>query len=990
VTDKEKMGPNLFTIPLSADFARSLAKGLIARLGADRLALSRTVIYLPTRRAARGFGEAFAQELGGSALLPQFRALGDSEEDELVFDAISEGADLPAAIDPIRRQLLLAALVRRWDAQARGGTLSLAQGLAMADSLAALMDEAERQGASLEGLNDLAPPALAAHWQDVLVFLDLIQSAWPQILKEEKRMNPGARRNAALALATEKLAKHPPQDMVIAAGTTGSILATARLLAAIANLPNGAVVLPGLDRALDEKSWRDLDAGHPQFGMKQLLEQIGGERGQVADWDGPASNPGRDLLLRETLRPAPTTDAWRALAEQGTDQIARGLEGLSLIAANDPAEEALAIALALRHTLEQETRTAALVTPDRNLARRVAAELTRWDIAIDDSAGRPLAHTGAGAFLSLVAEAAEARFAPVPLLALLKHPFTTLGGEPGPFRAMARLLDKYVLRGPRPDPGLDGIANAIAAARADKRKPAEKLAELQTSWQAIAAILVPLEQVFEKKQTALTALIKIHLAAAEKLSCSDVKTCPLWRGPDGEAAGLLFHNLLEAASGLPEIEPASYPSLLRALAMKTPVRPPARHRAIAILGPLEARLQHFDLTILGGLNEGTWPAAVAADPWFSRSMRRTLGLEQPERRIGLAAHDFAGLAAGREVLFTRALKTEGVPTIASRWLQRLTQLTQGLGLEKNLQAQTDYLAMARSFASVAPGPRIRRPTPTPPVSARPRRLSVTEIENWLRDPYAIYARHVLKLQPLDALDEDVGPMERGTVFHKALELFVARTPGALPADALDRLVAIAEKVFAEAQIPAAQRAIWRPRFFSAAEWFVAQEQARRGGITASRVEVSGRLSFDAPAGAFLLTGKADRIDLLAGGAAAILDYKTGSLPEKKWMMSFLTPQLPLEAAMLAEGGFAGLPAMEARELIYLRLSGGAKGGEERSFDGAMAAEAKARLAQRIVWFDDPATPYHSRVAPHSAKSVGDYDHLARVREWAPSGWTEEP
>ena len=982
-------GPRLFTIPLGADFARSLAKGLIARLDGDRLALARAVIYLPTRRAARGFGEAFAQELGGSALLPQFRALGDSEEEDLLFDAISEGADLPPAIDPIRRQLLLAALVRRWDAQARGGTLSLAQALAMADSLAALMDEAERQGASLQGLSDLAPPALAAHWQDVLVFLDLIQSAWPQILKDEGRMNPGARRNAALALAAERLVKHPPQDMVIAAGTTGSILATARLLAAIAALPNGAVVLPGLDRDLDEKSWRDLESGHPQFGMKQLLEQIGGERDQVADWDEPASNPGRELLLRETLRPAPTTDAWRALAEGGTGQIARGLEGLSLIAANDPAEEALAIALALRHTLEQGSRTAALVTPDRNLARRVAAELTRWDIAIDDSAGRPLAHTGAGAFLSLVAEAAEARFAPVPLLALLKHPFATLGGEPGPFRAMARLLDKYVLRGPRPDPGLAGISRAIAVARGGKRKPAEKLAELESWWQTLAVILAPLEQVFENNQTALTDLIEIHLAAAEKLSCSDAKACPLWRGPDGEAASLLFHNLLEAVVGLPQIEPASYPSLLRALAMKTPVRPPARHRAIAILGPLEARLQRFDLTILGGLNEGTWPASVAADPWFSRPMRRTLGLEQPERRIGLAAHDFAGLAAGPQVIFTRALKAEGVPTIASRWLQRLTQLTEGLGLDRKLQAPTDYLAMARSFAAITPGQRIRRPAPTPPVASRPRRLSVTEIETWLRDPYAIYARHVLRLRKLDALDEDVGPLERGTVFHLALELFVSRYPGALPADALDRLIAIADEVFASAQIPAAQRAIWRPRFISAAEWFVAQEQARRVGIATSHVEVSGRLSFEAPAGPFLLTGKADRIDLLAGGGAAILDYKTGGLPEKKWMVSFLTPQLPLEAAMLAAGGFAGLPALETRELIYLRLSGGAKGGEERIFDGATAAEAKARLAQRIAWFDDEKTPYHSRIAPHSAKSVGDYDHLARVREWAPSGWTEE-
>jgi ATP-dependent helicase/nuclease subunit B len=999
VTDREKTGVNLFTIAAGEDFAQSLARGLIARMGHEPLALSRSIIYLPTRRAARGFGESFASLLGGSALLPQFRALGggsggDDEDDELDFDSVSQGMDLPPAIDPVRRQLLLAALIRRWDMAARGGALNAVQALNLGDSLAALMDEVERQGADLGKLKELAPPHLAAHWNDVTGFLELIRDNWPGILKEEGCINPAARRNAALTLLTDRLAKRPADDqtsggMVIAAGSTGSIPATARLLSAIARLPNGAVVLPGLDRKLDEKSWSDLDPGHPQFGMKQLLEQIGGARGAVADWDGGDARPDRVLLLREALRPAPTTDAWRAIADRGAGAIANGLNGLSLIAANDPAEEALAIALALRHALENETRTAALVTPDRNLARRVAAELTRWDIAIDDSAGRPLAHTSAGAFLSLVVEAAEAKFAPVPLLALLKHPFATLGGEPGPFRAEARLLDRYVLRGPRPDPGLAGIRQAIAAARANKRKPAEILEGLAAWWDRIGAILEPLERCFAQKETSLAGLIQIHLAAAEKLACHDPKDCPLWRGPDGEAAAEMFNNLLEAASGLPEGEPRSYPALLRALAMKVPVRPRFARRAIAILGPLEARLQHFDLTILGGLNEGTWPSAPPADPWFSRPMRIALGMELPERRIGLAAHDFAILAAGPEVLLTRAVKADGAPTIASRWLERLTQLTRGLGLAEKLKPPADYLAMARALSDVPPAPRIRRPAPTPPVTARPRRLSVTEIETWLRDPYAIYAKHVLKLLPLDALDEEVGPLERGTVFHRALELFVGRYPGTIPADALARLVAIAEEVFAGAQIPGAQRAIWRPRFLSAARWFVAQERERRGGITASHLEVPGRMTFDAPGGAFLLTGKADRIDMLAGGGAAILDYKTGSLPDKKWMVSFLTPQLPLEGAILVAGGFDGLPVLEPHELIYLRLSGGAKGGETKVYEGVMAADAKARLAERIAWFDDAATPYHSRVAPHSAKSIGDYDHLARVREWAPSGWTEE-
>ncbi len=250
---------------------------------------------------------------------------------------------------------------------------------------------------------------------------------------------------------------------------------------------------------------------------------------------------------------------------------------------------------------------------------------------------------------------------------------------------------------------------------------------------------------------------------------------PIWRDEDGEAAAIFFDEFREAAPGLPPLDPHAYPGLLRALAMKVPVRPRFnRHRAIAILGPLEARLQSFDLVILGGLNEGSWPGAASADPWFSRPMREKLGLEQPERSIGLAAHDFAMLAAGGEVLITRAAKVEGAPTIASRWLQRMMQLTAGLGLRDRRRPvcprRARALRMSQALEQAQP------PMPKPPTEARPRKLSVTEIETWLRDPYAIYAKHVLKLKPLDPLDAPIGPLERGQALHRALELYKRRFP----------------------------------------------------------------------------------------------------------------------------------------------------------------------------------------------------------------------
>jgi ATP-dependent helicase/nuclease subunit B len=982
--------PAVFTIAASAPFAETLARGLIARAGDDPLALSSAIIYLPTRRAARGFGDAFAKVMGGAALLPQFRPLGDSEEDDLLFDAASEGLELAPAIAPLRRQLLLARLIRQWDQAGRDGLLSFAQSAALADSLAKVMDEVETQGCDLEKLKDLAPADLAEHWEGVTRFLDVIRTQWPDILAEEKTLNPAARRRMALKALAARLAASPPQGLVIAAGSTGSIPATAELLSVIARLPQGAVVLPGLDQKLDAESWSELEdqPGHPQFGLRQLLHTIGAEREDVTDWFAVDTNPAREMLLSETLRPAPTTDAWRALAEKGSGEIGEGLKNIALVQAADPAQEALAIALALREALETPGRTAALVTPDRNLARRVASEMARWDVTIDDSAGRPLAHTAAGSFLCLVAEAAEARFAPVPLLALLKHPFARRGQDGAAFRAHARELDRWCLRGPRPDPGLAGIAAAIEKSGKAKRPlPADGLKALAAWWNEIAILLAPLEKLFAQKDAPLDSLLETHVAAAQALACNETTNCILWANDDGQAAFELVASLRLAMEKLDPIEPGSWPPLFRSLAMKVPVRAAfGRHPRLAILGPLEARLQRYDLTVLGGLNEGAWPQAAGTDPWFSRPMRTTLGLEQPERSIGLSAHDFAMLAAGPCVLLTRALKADGTPTIASRWLQRLQQLTRGLDLEQALAPKLDYARTAARLMEVPQGPRLPRPAPTPPVATRPRRLSVTEIETWLRDPYAIYAKHVLKLRPLDALDEAIGPLERGTALHKALELFIDRYKDGLPDDAEQQLTAIADQVFADAGIPRAALALWRPRFAAAAKGFIAFERSRCDAIAASRTEIQGKLAL----GTFTLTGVADRIDVLKDGSAAILDYKTGAAPSKKQVTQLLSPQLPLEAAMLAQDGF-GIGEHIAEQLIYLSLASEKQARTPRLIGDAqvLADEAAAHLIRRIAWFDDPATPYRSRVKPYRADIAGDYDHLARVREWSPSGWAEE-
>ncbi len=990
-----KTSANILTIPAGAPFAETLARGLIARFdpGRDPLALSAATIFLPTQRAARTLTETFAKLLGGAALLPQMRPLGEVDEDEFLFDGdAADELSLPPAIAPLKRRFLLARLIQRWDETRRGQRLSFAQAASLARGLAHFQDEAETQGADLSRLDDLVPAHLARHWEDVRRFLSILRDAWPAVLAAEGAVNPIARRNEALRLLAARYAARGAGGPVIAAGSTGSIPATAELLRVIATMPDGMVVLPGLDQALDEESWQRLDEGHPQFGMKQLLERIGLARGDVRVWDGAVESP-RALLLRETLRPAPTTDAWQALAQAGTAPVAAGLKDFALIEAAHPQEEASAIALILRELLETPGRTAALVTPDRGLARRVAVEMARWDIAIDDSAGKPLASTPPGAFLTLLADAAHADFAPVALLALLKHPLAAGGEAPAEFRRKARALDRYVLRGPRPDAGFDGILRALEAEDAHETRLAI-YGELKAWLAGVADKLQPFAEALKAGEIALSRLVELHGEAAEALAATPERIGAevLWRGDAGRAARQLLDEATLAA-GDTKVDGASYAALLRTLALEKHVRLPyGGHPRLTILGPLEARLQSFDVAVLGGLNENAWPRAAAADPWLSRPMRKALGLEAPERAIGLSAHDFAMLAAAPTVFLTRALKVEGSPSVPSRWLQRLIQLTQGLGFEEGLKPPRDYIALANALEQPRDAAkRMERPAPRPPVAARPRALSVTEVETWLRDPYAIYAKHVLKLRPLDPLEAELGPLERGTAIHAALEEFLRRFPKDLPADAEQQLIAIARAVFVAEAVPKAMLAVWMPRFLKAALWFVAEERGRHFGISDSFVELLGVWRFTVPGGPFELRARADRIDVLTRGGAAIVDYKTGTPPTKRQVKELLTPQLPLEGAILRHGGFEAVGPLTAEELLYIQFAGGAEPGKIHDVSDditALVGEAERLLIERVKAFDNIEQAYMPRVMPYRADVAGDYDHLSRVREWSLTGWEE--
>ncbi len=991
---------NVFTLDPGLPFVDALAAGILDRVGPDPLALSRATVLLPTARAVRSLRDAFLRLADGRpVLLPRLSPLGDVDADEiaLTLEGLGAGAGgltIPPAISALRRQLLLSRLIlAAGDRFAR----TKAQAAKLAAELGKLLDQVQTERLSFDSLKTLVPEDYAEHWQETLRFLAIVIEQWPGLLETQGLVDPAVERDARLTALARSLELRPPDGPVIAAGSTGSIPATADLLAVIARLPDGAVVLPGLDRDLDEDTWARLDDGHPQFGLKRLLDRLGVDRAAVRSWPVPAgmasrAPAARARLIAEALRPAETTEAWRALP--ALEEAA--LDGLTRIDCPTPQEEAGVIALLLRRALETPGRTAALVTPDRDLARRVAAELRRWDVDVDDSAGRPLAETPVGSWLRHLADYA-ATPTPVGLLSLLKHPLAACGMDPAAFRSLVRALERAILRGPRPADGFKGLRDALAAAEKDRFDTPDDRRALGQFLTELERRIGGLTGAVADGERSLREWLDLHAQAAELLAGTDAEDGALrvWRHDDGEAAARFLNELAEAADGFPPLGGADYAALLEVAMSGRAVRPRfGLHPRLHILGLLEARLQQFDLMILGGLNEGTWPPAPAADPWMSRPMRQDFGLPSPERHIGQTAHDFAQATGAAEVVLTRAERVEGTPTVPSRWLLRLDAVLEKAGLAGALEAdQPWWLALHKALDWPDRVRPCAAPAPTPPLAARPRKLSVTQVETWMRDPYAVYARHILNLRALDPIDADPGAAERGQFIHAALDAFVRAYPDRMPPDALEELHRFGREAFGPLLEQPSIRTFWWPRFERIAEWFLAEERGRRATVTPLATEVRGRLVLDAPGGPFTLTATADRIDRVQADRLGIIDYKTGQPPNDKEVRLGKAPQLPLEALIAMEGGFEGVAPAPVAELAFWHLSGGEPAGHVRLLKEdptTLAAEAKEGLLNLIARFDDAATPYLSQPRPGWAPRYTDYGHLARVAEWSAGGGEGEP
>jgi ATP-dependent helicase/nuclease subunit B len=1002
----------IFSIAPNARFLPTLVEGVLDGTllnGWERSGpfwLSDITIIVPTRRSRLMLAELFAERLGGAAFLPDIRTFGGEVSDEEPFLPPIDAPVAPPAASLLERRLVLSRLVHAFARNTDGfaSPPNAAEVLWLADSLGQVIDDFTIEGVDPKRLDELVPEELAENWQQVLKFLGIALDAWPGWLREHGKVDAAVARNDRLrrqAATAELLYGVRP---VIAAGSTGSIPATADLLRAIAALERGVLVLPGVDASLSPEQHKLLVEGenmqgHPQYGLMRLLRALGVGIGDVEDL---AAVSERTRLMRAALAPADQTTGWGRW--RGEIDVNAALSGVSVIAAPTADLEARAVALAARQAV-LEHKSVGIVSRDQTLARRIAVELKRHGIEVDDPAGTPLYQSAAGRLARQVLTVATEEFAPVHLVALLRNATVTLGRDRHEVQRLTTRLDLR-LRSERTLPGLAGVLELVK----DEDVPALVTSAgqaLQPICDLIEAAEIDAERLAGALDRSVTALIDgAELPGlvefrewARVLSGTGGRGTPT-SGPSPHGGGELAAPVIDTGASFP---PVNLDAVLKALMEGSKVPPAERRRDdVHIWGELEARLMNPDLMILAGVNEDIWPAPADPGPWMSRKMRMDVGLEPPERQQGLAAHDFEMAVGNGEVIIAYATRLGTSPALPSRLLQRIDAFvgeTEAKAMRARGQHWLDQAA-AIDFAGL-PRP-AKRPEPIPAAAMRPHSLSVTEIETLMRSPYDIYAKHVLKLRKLESLGSEPSARERGTMIHAVFEEFVAEGLSFSAPDAAEKLMEMATNSFRNLESIRERRAIWLERFGRAADQFLDWERARHGRIASRAAEIKGSWTIGGALQDFVLVGKADRIDQRTDGLLEILDFKTGGVPQPKDMTGFEAPQLLLEAAMARAGTFPGIPRRDTGALTYIKIGLGPQAFTTRPFSlrkgmHLMQAvdEIERRMQGHIEAFlirDD--LPMVARLRPRTEtgrkQRPGDYDHLARVDEWTLTSGVDDP
>ncbi|THH34630.1 double-strand break repair protein AddB [Aliishimia ponticola] len=955
-------GPHLFMEPLGADFLKALRDGLLDRVrDQPPEALAKITVIVNTSRMRRRLQSLFIE--GPAGFLPKILLLSD-------LDKLLTSPPPPPARDPLRRRLQLAQLIAPV-LEAHPELGAQASVFALADSLASLMDEMQGEGVDAATIAALDVSDQSGHWKNAQTLFGIAHNYVSAI--DDGQDNEARQRGVVQALI-EQWAETPPTDPIILAGSTGSRGTTALLMKAIAGLPNGAVVLPGFDADIPDDVWhRMTDAlsfeDHPQFRFARLMHDLGVGPGHIRQWsDTQPCAQDRSRVVSLALRPAPVTDAW--LREgPSLSNLPEALGGITIVEASSQRIEALSIAMRMRKAAE-DGQTVALITPDRMLGRQVSTALDRWNIVPDDSGGAPLHLSAPGRFLRHVAELFRHPLDAQILLTLLKHPLTQTGDAFPEHGLRTQQLEAKLRRDRVPFPGEDDLVRLSSKGEDDT----------WTAWlcscfcgQAVAGELP------------LTDWLARHRALAEAIAGPDAGE--LWKKAAGQEAAKVFAALEENAEHGGAFSAQGYAQLFASVLSQAEARDRDEpHPGVMIWGTLEARVQGADLVILGGLNEGVWPEPPSADPWLNRQMRQAAGLLLPDRRIGLSAHDFQQAVAAPEVWITRAIRSDDAETVPSRWVNRLTNMISGLdgpnGPEALRQMRArgqEWLNRVTVMETVQRTRPAGRAAPVPPVAARPRDFSVTEIKTLIRDPYAIYAKKILRLKPLDPLVQEPDAPLRGILIHDIMERFIkdVMRDSALLTQA--HLMEIVDSVL-EKDVPwSTTRLLWRARMARVAEWIVEGERERLSIAQPAAMEHSAQGRITLPSIGSSIQARADRIDLTETGEAVLYDYKSGKPPSKNEQLYF-DRQLLIEAAMIENGGFEALGPRTVADAAYIGL--GSK--PERvpaPLDEEPPSKTLAGLVDLLSAYLDPDQHYLSRRAVRQKNDIGYYDQLARHGEW---------
>ncbi len=1015
-------------VPFLRTFVRSFLDGaVIPGFPAGKpLALPTATIFVPTARAAKALAGEFLRASGRSAaLLPAIVPLGRLES----LEPVSPPDGLPPMagrsglreIGDFERRMTLAILIRKWASEvdralagdadpvwrAMHGEEPLLLGSSfgsawtLAAELAALIDDFAIEGADWSALEGLAPGEFDQYWEITHRFLKIAGDAWPRHLHERGIIDQTANQIALVNVQIERMAVAGASGPMIVLGSTGANAATARLLAAIAKLANGAVVLPGVDSALEDSAWgmltysadahREAVATHPQTAMARLLLTMDVARSSIVELGLPdETHQSRNRLLNEAFRPAETTDRWfQYRSGEGPAAMRAGLDGIATVTANDEREEALCIAIKLRECIHLGRR-AALIAADRDIARRVRAQLGRWDAVVVDSGGETLARLQPGSLAALLLFAASREAGNVNIAAALAHPLMRLGFESQEYDRLRRMADMAVLRAVVVE--FANLENTVAQARKKAAEPGahpnvralteEHWDAVQSLFNALSQAVAPLSSVMGPATIEHWALV--HAQALEAaVSGGEAEIAPGW----GETLTLLSEMQRCGAMAEP-LDFDAYCKFFATVLSETSVRSNSDDdSAIQILGLLEARLLHFDTVVVAGLDEGIWPPKARNDAFLNRAMRATLGLASPDWRIGQTAHDLSQALGAPDILIVRTQRRDGAPTVPSRFIQRIEALAGETIWSESADRGARFLSMARSLDE-RPRHHALPPAPRPPLHLRPTRLSVTRIETLRRDPYSIYAERILRLLPVDALVSDKGFREFGIALHETVFEFSSlfyRVPQKRPS--CGDLTSLAREKFATFfETPGFQEFAW-PRLIRILNAYYSWEVERANGIANIRLEQPGVMRMSLSDGSlFELTARADRIEIASDGSHRILDFKSGRLPTGPEIHAGFAPQLVLEAGMLADGAFGGVRNTEI-DAIYIKL-GGSENLEAKSVGGAkeslpqLMQDQFAGLRQLLDQLRLPETAFVSRPYPQFLARFGDYDHLARVKEWS--------